>query len=273
MKSFYVYLPSNVRNPFRENTTSNYITNLSSVLRLSDNWEVGLAEICFKKCWFNIKRDYKIGLTAENGQSFFYSEAVLTKGSYDSIESILQLLNNQFDLLCKFSGIAQLLQQEISRSPEIIYDKLSRKTQTIIGKTDINWAIFPHLDSELFEILGFTSYNDEKYKYQREKHEKPILVDIVEDDLIKGVTDSKSIANIEGAVNSLYIYCDAIKPSYVGDTLSKLIRVVQVPRCHFGEPIQKIYDIPHYFPISSNEINEIEIDIKVDTGEAIEFNQ
>ena len=69
----------------------------------------------------------------------------------------------------------------------------------------MNWAIFPHLDAELFEILGFTSFNDEKYTYQRDKREKPILVDIVKDDLIKGITESKTMANIEGVVNSLYI--------------------------------------------------------------------
>jgi len=69
----------------------------------------------------------------------------------------------------------------------------------------LNWAIFPHLDAELFEILGFTSFNDEKYTYQRDKREKPILVDIVKDDLIKGITESKTMANIEGVVNSLYI--------------------------------------------------------------------
>jgi len=49
--------------------------------------------------------------------------------------------------------------------------------------------------------------------------------------------------------------------------------MVQVPRCHFGEPIQKINDISHYFPISNNEINSIEIDIKDDTGKEIQFNQ
>jgi len=129
MKSFYIYLPSNVKNPFRENTTSNFTTNLPSVLRLSDNWEVGLVEICFTKSWYNIEKDFKIGLTAENGQSFFFSEAVLTKGSYDSIDGILSLLHNQFDLLCKFSKIEEQLQQKVDRAPSIVYDKLSRKTQ------------------------------------------------------------------------------------------------------------------------------------------------
>lgn len=77
--------------------------------------------------------------------------------------------------------------------------------------------------------------------------------------------------DINAGIHTLYVYSDIVKPSFVGDTFSKILRIVQVPNVKFGDSVKQIFDNPHYLPLNSNEINSIEIDIKDDTGQPIKF--
>ena len=54
---FYVELPSNSA---ENNTIANYVTKLAKRLYLSDEWEVGLAEINYTYSWYNVTDDERI---------------------------------------------------------------------------------------------------------------------------------------------------------------------------------------------------------------------
>ena len=72
--------------------------------------------------------------------------------------------------------------------------------------------------------------------------------------------------------HSLFVYCDIIKPSYVGDSFTQLLRFVEIPpNAQFGEQIVLTYPDTHYFPLNTREFNSIEIDIRDDTGRRIPF--
>src|SRR6267154_2333005 len=61
MTQFYLTLPSNSSQEFvPDNTLTEFTTKLASTIDLTNEWEVGLAEIMFPRSWYTIPKD---GLT------------------------------------------------------------------------------------------------------------------------------------------------------------------------------------------------------------------
>src|SRR5437867_2673758 len=55
MTQFYLTLPSNSSQEyFPDNTKTEFRTKLSSTIELSNEWEVGLAEIMFPRSWYTV---------------------------------------------------------------------------------------------------------------------------------------------------------------------------------------------------------------------------
>ena len=58
MTHFYLTLPSNSSQEyFPDNTLTDFITKLPSTIELTNEWEVGLAEIMFPRSWYTIPKD------------------------------------------------------------------------------------------------------------------------------------------------------------------------------------------------------------------------
>ena len=78
------------------------------------------------------------------------------------------------------------------------------------------------------------------------------------------------IFDIDGNLNSLYVYCDILEHIPVGDVVAPLLRVVGVTGKQ-GDTIRKTYDKPMYVPVRTKNFDSIEIDIRADTGESVPF--
>ena len=56
-RAFQVTLPSNVNvELFKDNSPSNYITQLSNPVNLDGKWEVALVDLLYPLNWFNLRR-------------------------------------------------------------------------------------------------------------------------------------------------------------------------------------------------------------------------
>lgn len=78
--------------------------------------------------------------------------------------------------------------------------------------------------------------------------------------------------SVHGSVHSLYVYCNIIKPIFVGNTEAPLIRRVYVPYDKkFGDNCEINYFHPQYYPLVWHEFDSIEIDIKDDSDRTIDF--
>ena len=78
--------------------------------------------------------------------------------------------------------------------------------------------------------------------------------------------------SLYGTIRSLYVYCNIIKPVFVGNVEVPLIRRVEIPHTkNFGDDCEINYPQPQYYPLVYHEFDNIEIDIKDDTGQTIEF--
>jgi len=78
--------------------------------------------------------------------------------------------------------------------------------------------------------------------------------------------------DIMNGMHSLFVYGDVCQTSRVGDSLTQLLTIVDVPmNANFGEQVYRRYEIPQFQKVSRNYITDIEIDIRDSTGAAIVF--
>ena len=91
MASFYVTLPSNVKNDQFENTVANFKTKLAKRIYLDGDWEVGLAGISYTMSWYNLEDDEWVNL-------IYFDETVglekkirctVKRGNYEKIDDLL----------------------------------------------------------------------------------------------------------------------------------------------------------------------------------------
>jgi hypothetical protein len=77
-----------------------------------------------------------------------------------------------------------------------------------------------------------------------------------------------------GAPTNMYVYSDIVEQQYVGDVMTRLLRVVQLNingnTC--GRQATQIFTLPHYVPVSKSEFQEVEIHIKDDQGRCVPFS-
>ena len=71
-------------------------------------------------------------------------------------------------------------------------------------------------------------------------------------------------------IRSLYKYLDICQYQLVGDTEAPLLQVVSTNNTNENY-VEIIYDSPHYVPLSRNNLETIEVDIRSDLGEPIQF--
>jgi hypothetical protein len=90
---------------------------------------------------------------------------------------------------------------------------------------------------------------------------------------IEGFThiSDKPIRNIINSIDALYIYSDIVEYQIVGDINAPLLQVVASTETKTNPYVDKIYDSPHYVPVSRTNIESIEIDIRSDLGKPIYF--
>ena len=87
------------------------------------------------------------------------------------------------------------------------------------------------------------------------------------------VLSSFNEVTLNAGINSLYVYCNIIKPTLVGNVEAPLIRRVEIPSDkHFGDTVHIIYTSPQYYSFVSDEVSYIEIDVKDDSNQTIKFN-
>jgi len=79
------------------------------------------------------------------------------------------------------------------------------------------------------------------------------------------------VSDLQAGITSLYIYCDVLEMSVLGNTEVPLLRIVSIPDQKHGAIISKIYEHIRYVPLQKKHFDSIEIDIRDSYGEKIAF--
>ena len=146
------------------------------------------------------------------------------------------------------------LNQKDNRTIRLVYESLTEKTK-YRGKYGFGLRI----SNELRDILGF------EYNVPLEKR---LENDEDVDKFHKVEADFKS--NLERGFHALYVYCNVCKPQIVGDVYAPLLRTAAIMGKR-NQHVNIFYNKLHYIPVRSREIDEIEINIRDDTGNKVPF--
>ena len=84
-------------------------------------------------------------------------------------------------------------------------------------------------------------------------------------------TSDLKVKNVLNTLNTLYVYSDIVEYQVVGDVNAPLLQVVASNHSSGTTYVDKIYDSPHYVPVSRSNIDSIEINILTEFGRAIQF--
>lgn len=275
--SFYVTLPSNVSIEFfPTNTTTNYTTLLKTPLRLNTEYEVGLAEIIYNQSW-------KVNL----GKVFINDRNIITEKklyavdgeNYETLVKRINAMLNSYTISKEYERRKTIFHEKylsdekkeflehIEAGLKILLPNIKNKIKNQIVVDDILKTIEMPRKSLSNERIHFLLPDNISLKFEG----RILEILNLEEGYLNSLSHSKKIIrkNIE-SINSLFIYTDIIDFQFVGDEMAPLIRNVVVMN-EYTHSVCRIYEAPHYIPVNKSEIYTINIDIRDDTGEKIQF--
>lgn len=143
--------------------------------------------------------------------------------------------------------------------PDGLISSMTGRTK-VTGSEDTFEDTFVNVSGEAAEFLGFYWDKREEFRAINTNFGKKYKV------------TSSQHPQVRRGVHALYVYSDIIRSVRVGDTMSNLLRIVEVPdKSSFGDQITLNYVKPQYKMLASNEITSIEILITDGSGERIPF--
>ncbi len=235
--SFYVTLPSNASmNIYPKNTQASFQIRLPRTLYLKHSYEVALAEIQYPITWrtFALDDSYMISINDQR-EDLQYRALFFPRGYYNSISELIKTIN---ETLLTFFHI------EGDRGDEVVLTEhpIEQKIQI-----EVKDGIYVQFHGECCDALGFDC--DEWYH---------------------GMMYSPHRYDISRGFHALYVYCNICEPQIVGDVYAPLLRSIAI-KGNRGEHVIKTYAEPHYIPVTDRQVDNIEINIKDDTGVDVPF--
>src|SRR6266516_2215296 len=263
MTHFYLTLPSNSSQQFfPDNMLTEFTTKLPSTIEFANEWEVGLAEIMFPRSWYTIpeegaiievdyrKCDSKWGTSIterlERGEDipaeelYNIAKIKLRDGFYKTMEDIQQELK----MSTKAAFDAVRVDKTIN-VPAFNYNHISKRMYiTLPPGMRINFTL------SLLSILGLTS--DQKYLCNQTEENISVIGNLP--------------CDLQTEVHALYVYCDLLQHTHVGDIKAPLLRVV-ASGGEAGDVITRYYERPRYVPLQKKSFDTVQLVIRDDLGE------
>ena len=251
MTHFYLTLPSNSSQQFfPSNTLTEFTTKLPSTIELTNEWEVGLAEIMFPRSWYTIPKDGLIIFVdyRECDTSWKCATTVLKLmlrgGFYKTMEEVTQELN----LAASGAFAADGLDTKIN--PPVFYYKTITRRIYVALPAGMSVEFPPALES----ILGLTP------------SQNPMCNKTGDRMSFRGDLS----CDLQTGVHALYVYCDLLQFTHVGNIKAPLLRVVDSGG-EAGDVVTRSYERPRYVPIQKKSFDTIQLIIRDDLGEKIQF--
>lgn len=226
---------------------ANYVTAMPNNIILEEEYEVALVEMSYTYSWYNVPSGEKLKFYDEKDS--LIAEIEMKHGVYPSIEIIVEKINK--DVAKRF----ETMTKPYHTWPHLHYDHIFRKVIELPGreKASDTYRIRFNMSGWMSNVLGLPVFDRQTGK------------------IIKGTENRHP--NLNGGIQSIYVYTDIVAHSIVGDSLSQVLRVVDGPQKeNFGEEVVARYVKPYYMPVQSKEFQKIEILLKDNLGELIRFN-
>ncbi len=250
----FLVLPSNTPSIIEgQNKTSHFVIQLEKPWEFGNEaWEVSLLEINYPHSWEEdvprSKCSYRLGLESIVGGAHIQwgpcSEALskrenISKEPSDGLRSLLKRLND-------------------NRPERPVVGQFNIKK----GKTIIQLRSSSHIKMSriLAETLGFQK---KEYSYADGTRN--------EGEHIYTIT-AEHRPDLKANMYNIFVYCNLVKESLVGDRMVKLLRTVPVdPHQDRGKYITRTFNPLRYIELSSSFFQNIEILLTDDLGDPVRF--
>ena len=233
--SFYMTLPCDAsRQAYPENRIGNYTTVLAREVLLDGDYEVGLSE-----CVIPVPKR-SLNFT----QPILYNEKGMTiRLGYFQVDA------SEINSLTDF----QEIHLPRRRKGEKVFE-FSVKDRKIVMTVAPNCEVIfdEYVNKDLAVLLGLRLG---KYAGARDDY--------------KDYVASQPFGG-GGMLSFIYIYCDLVEYSYVGDTMVPCLRTLPVIPGENKTTVLR-FENPHYVPVSLSRFSQVSIVIANDQGEEIKF--
>lgn len=250
---FYLTLLSNSSMQyFPENTTTRFSTQLPRVIQLSGEWVVGLVEFQYPSTFLSVSEIGDIHVVTSDDEQ---QSEKLFHGNYETIGKLVAKLNK-----------SEILKPKVVFS----YSKTTKRVSVEIKEST---------------SYSTTRVNNVEFIDPHERENKTIKKLTLPENLslqlgfepgtnLATVKQAAHTANVLlGIPSQLFIYCDIVEQQFVGDVVAPLVRIVNVETKNytFGSQKMQMYTSPHYIPVLRREFQNLEIDIRTNTGSPAPF--
>ena len=238
MSRFTMTLPSNASmNYHPNNTATSFTTKLAEPIELHGNWECGLLEAIYPNRVFNVADDsYYFTLHhADNSQTKHY----MALGVY----------TNRIDILFRLRDSQKTVASTLSDVKIPVHFRMYAVNR---------WAFkimtdeIRHVDFSpaLAHMLGFSEYQ-----------------------LYSGRLEHKATlhADLMGETKSIYVYCDILEHTLVGDTKAPLLKIVKRASSVDSEVGHASFNPVQYIPVQKKCFDTITVHLMTDTGTFMSF--
>ena len=241
---FYLTLPSNSSmTTFPDNTVANFRVKLPQALDLSGRWEVGLTEIQYPHSWCNV------------GENTHFVEVLVPNAVPDDADSTVATAEDFTLVLNKgfYHSPKKLVDrlENLRSSVKKLHDRLKFKFDEVSQKVTLflKPRTSARLSPPLARLLGFDMT-----------------------DIPYGRNKGSRVSDRDQGFSSLYVYCNVVQPTVVGDIFVPLLRIVPVEG-KTGHTVTRTYQNIQYLPVQANNFETVEIQIAKDTGELVPFER
>lgn len=298
MSEFLLYVPSNTFTPSGDNTVARFKVHYETPFELGPDWEVALKEIHFPKNYAQYVTDGWIdfvyvldGLAAGMNETKYL---FLTENKLKDEGLRTKEIRSNLPISSKLLAV-----DGVDKNGEPLRIKKTEFKSTNDVKNFVNEAINEHTDHNKYQFegdnypflyidnnfvaikAGLTVY--EEYVWPVFSLELQKLLGF-EERLVypyEAFTDyyTRSRGVIVGKTNPeskldryfVYVYCNLIKPSFVGASKVNLLRPVEIPIGDSGIVSHRFGNDCYYHSLLAPSFDNVEIELRFDDGELVPF--
>lgn len=257
-EQLYVTLPSNVNDSVHlYNTMTNYTTQLFTPLVFGVPYEVGLVEITFPTP--SSLSDGPIGkITLIQYSNKFNEKGKKASQHKDEADMIVKMSDLKRENFIDYinSNLARLADElQCSPAPKFTKTQVAQDNYCYMLLPDFEDGHSLLLSGEIADLMG----------YQRSTQDKQYRITHG----MRGSVINYDLSKLSFNANNLFVYTDVINHQYVGNSYTQLLRCVPIDYRVENQTI--VFDSPHYVPLNTNYIDSIQITIKDDENQFINF--
>jgi len=272
------------------NTVARYITRLPKALEFDDSWEVGISEIVYPRTWYNVFAGQCYGFIA-NDERITTSRLTVPEGYYESVPEMLGAIAvKMFDT--KRASL-QLVTRGGKSEKDYSYDDDKHhhddddddddddaNTSFVVDidnshdDSDSNTMVFRNVDGAEFGVVHRTQKVFIRLPANVNLQLSETFAQTLGFEKCKFIGGKEYVstfaADVNRSVATIFVYCNVVRESIVGNTTAPLLRTLNIEG-RYGDVIQKIYHTPIYVPLQRSYFDSIEINIRDDTGRLVPF--